>query len=224
VLAAALAAALVACGGGDPRIADDAAPLSVTLGSAGAGAERIRAGDLATARTMYEGELSADPDRLSALNALGATYLLGGHGEAARRLFDEVVAKGNAREQQVALLNLGELYAIEGYLEAAAAYLETARAIDRNRPEPWYAVALLADVRGDLAGARTSLKTAVRLDEGGAARGGFAYAYPEERVHLDALLAELAGDRAAAGARWRELAEGRFAPLASAAERHLAGE
>jgi tetratricopeptide (TPR) repeat protein len=225
-LAAVSALLLVGCGGtsSDARVADDSAPLTVTLGSAGAGAERIHAGDLAGARATYESDLSADPDKLSALNDLGATYLLQGHGEAARRLLDEVVAKGNPREQQAALLNLGELYAIEGYLDAAMAYLETARAIDRARPEPWYALALLSDARGELPGARLFVRTAVRLDEGGAARASFAYAYPEERAHLEALLAEQAGDRGTAAARWRELAQGRFAPLVAVAERHLAGE
>src|SRR5512147_538928 len=131
------AAALAACGGTDSRVPEGAAPLAVTLGSAGAGADRVRAGDLAGARASFEAELSAVPDKLASLNDLGATYLLEGHGEAARRLLDEVVANGNPREQQAALLNLGELYAMEGYLDAAAAYLESARAIDRTRPEPW---------------------------------------------------------------------------------------
>ena len=220
----ALVALAAGCGGADPRLNGDATPLAVTIGSGGAGADRLRAGDLAQARASLEADLSANPDHLSALNDLGASYLLEGHGEAARRLLDEVVAKGGPREQQAALLNLGELYALEGYVDAAQAYLETARALDRARPEPWYALALLSDGRGDLTGARTALRTALRLDESGAARATFAYAYPEERVHLEALIAEQAGDRATAVARWRELAQGRFAPLAGAAERHLAGE
>jgi tetratricopeptide (TPR) repeat protein len=221
---AALAALASACGGADPRVNGDAAPLAVTIGSGGPGAERLRAGDLAQGRAALESLLSADPDHLSALNDLAASYLLEGHGEAARKLLDEVVAKGSSREQQAALLNLGELYALEGYLDAAQAHLETARALDRTRPEPWYALALLADARGDLGGARAAVRTALRLDEGGAARAAFAYAYPEERTHLEALVAEQAGDRPSAAARWRELAQGRFAPLAGAAERHLAGE
>lgn len=221
---AALAALVTACGGADPRLNGDATPLAVTIGSGGAGAERLRAGDLAQARASLEADLSADPDHLSALNDLAASYLLEGHGEAARRLLDEVVAKGSSREQQAALLNLGELYALEGYVDASQAYLETARALDRTRPEPWYALALLSDARGDLSGARAAVRTALRLDEGGASRGAFAYAFPEERVHLEALVAEHTGDRPSAVARWRELAQGRFAPLASAAERHLAGE
>lgn len=223
--AAALALLVVGCGGTvDQRPNGDAVPLAVTLGSDGPGADRLLAGDLAQGRAALEADLSADPDHLSALNDLAASYLLEGHGEAARRLLDEVVAKGGSREQQAALLNMGELYALEGYLDAASAYLETARALDRTRPEAWYAVALLSDGRGDLAGAREAMRTALRLDDGGAARAAFAYAYPEERVHLEALVAEQAGDRATAVARWRELAQGRFAPLASTAERHLAGE
>lgn len=225
LFAAAIVLALAGCGGAEPQQQpDDAAPLAVTLDSRGASADRVRAGDLPAARAALEANLAADPDRLSALNDLGATYLLEGHRDAARRLLDEVVAQGNPREQQAALLNLGELYAMDGYLDAALAYIETARSIDRNRPEPWYALGLLLDVRGDLAGARGALRTALRLDEGGAARAAFAYAYPEERAHLEALVAEQTGDRALAVARWRELAQGRFAPLAEAAERHLAGE
>jgi len=221
---AAVAALAAACGGSDARLTGDETPLAVTIDSGGAGAERLRAGDLAQGRAALEADLSADPDHLAALNDLAASYLLEGHGESARRLLDEVVDKGNPGEQQAALLNLGELYALEGYVDAAGAYLETARALDRGRPEPWYALALLSDARGELPGARAALRTALRLDEGGAARAAFAYAYPEERIHLEALIAEQAGDRAAAVARWRELAQGRFAPLAGAAERHLAGE
>jgi tetratricopeptide (TPR) repeat protein len=220
-----LAALTAACGGSaDPRVTGDETPLLVTIGSGGAGADQLRAGDLAQGRAALEAALSADPDHLFALNDLAASYLLEGHGEAARRLLDEVVARGRPREQQAALLNLGELYALEGYLDAAGPYLETARALDRSRPEPWYALALLSDARGDLAGARTAVRTALRLDESGAARAALAYAYPEERVHLEALVAEQVGDRSLAVARWRELAQGRFAPLAAAAERHLAGE
>ncbi len=225
LLVVALAALATACGGtADPRLNGEASPVVVTVGSGGQGAERLRAGDLAQGRAALEADLSADPDHLSALNDLAASYLLEGHGEAARRLLDEVVAKGSPRDQQAALLNLGELYALEGYVDAASAYFETALKLDPSRPEPSYALALLSDARGDLAGARTALRTALRLDESGAARAAFAYAYPEERVHLEALVAEQAGDRAFAAARWRELAQGRFAPLAGAAERHLAGE
>jgi FimV-like protein len=189
----------------------------------GAGADRLRAGDLAAARSLFEAALAQDPDRLSALNDLAVSYVLDGHGDAARRLLDEVVAAGTPAEQQAALVNLGELYSAEGYVSAARATLETARSIDSQRPEPLYALALLADARGDLASARTLLQDALRRDEGGAARAGLAYVYPEERVHLEALVGEAAGDRAARD-RWRELAAGRFAALATAAERHLAGE
>ncbi len=134
-----------------------------------------------------------------------------------------MVAGGTSAEQQAALLNLGELYATEGYLSASAACLETARSIDPQQATPFYALALLADVRGDLAGARATLREALRRDEGGAERAVFAYVYPEERVHLEALVAEATGDPAAKD-RWRELAAGRFAVLAAAAERHLGGE
>jgi FimV-like protein len=221
-----LAVLLAGCGGAEAaRVGSrDGAPVIATLANpAGAGAERLRAGDLAGARSALEAALAADPDRLDALNDLAVSYLLDGHGDAARRLLDEVVASGNPAEQQAALVNLGELHAAEGYVAAAAAFLETARSIDSSRAEPLYALALLADARGDLAGGRATLKDALRRDEGGAARAGLAYVYPEERVHLEALVAEAAGD-ALARDRWRELAAGRFAALAAAAERHLAGE
>jgi len=218
-------AALVACGGPDVRPPDDASPLASVLAEPGAsGAERLRAGDLAGARSSYEATLSADPERLGPLNDLAVAYALEGHGEAARRLLDEVVSRGDVRSQQAALVNLGDQHASEGYLSAAQACLETARSLDPARPEPWYALAALADSRGELEAARALLREAVRLDDGGAARGALAYVHPEERVHLEALVAELLGDRARAAARWRELSSGRFAALASAAERHLAGE
>lgn len=203
----------------------DAAPLVALLATpGGAGAERLRAGDLPAARAAFEAELGSDPDRLGPLNDLAVTYVLEGHADAARRLLDEVVSNGGPREQQAGLVNLGELYAAEGYLSAAHAYLETARGIDPSRPEPWYALALLADSRGELAGARAALGEALRRDETGAARGAFAFVYVEERIHLDALVAEQVGDRSAALAGWRALAGGRFPALAAAAERHLAGD
>lgn len=224
----ALAAGLLAtaaCGGADPRQAADAAPVLATLtAGTGSGADRLRAGDLAGARATFEGSLASRPDLLGPLNDLAVSYLVEGHSEAARRLLDEVVATGSPREQQAALVNLGELYALDGYESAAQAYLETARGIDPARPGPWYALALLGDVRGDLAAARTALREALRLDEGGAARAELAYVYAEERAHLEALVAEQAGDTVLAAARWRELSASRFAALAAVAERHLAGE
>ncbi len=219
--------ALAACGGAEPRspARDAAAPVLAQLASpAGAGPDRLRAGDLAGARTSFEAELARDPDGLGALNDLAVTYLLEGHADAASRLLDEVVAKGSVADQQAALVNIGELYATQGYVSAAQAYLETARSLDAAQPEPWYALALLADGRGDLERARRSLREAIARDETGAARATLAYLYPEERVHLEALVAELAGDGAVAAERWRALASGRFAALAAAAERHLAGE
>ncbi len=226
--AAALALlALAACGGADPRAParDAATPVLVTLASpSGAGADRLRAGDLAGARSAFEALLARDPDGLGALNDLAATYLLDGHADAASRLLDEVVSKGDVGDQQAALVNLGELYATQGYVSAAQAYLDTARSLDAARPEPWYALALLADSRGDLERARTALRDALARDDGGAARAAFAYVYPEERVHLEALVAEQSGDAAGAADRWRTLAAGRFAALAATAERHLAGD
>jgi FimV-like protein len=189
----------------------------------GTGAERLRSGDLPGARAAFEADLARDPDRLSALNDLAVAYLLEGHGDAARRLLEDVVASGDPAEQQAALVNLGELHAADGYVAAAQAYLETARSLDPSHAGPLYALALLLDARGDLAGARSALREALRRDEGGAARAALAYVYAEERMHLEALAGELAGDRTA-HERWRDLAGGRFAPLAAAAERHLAGE
>ena len=225
--AAAMAAVLAACGGAEPRLPlrEQGAPVLATLaGAAGPGPERLRAGDLSGARAAFEADLTRNPDGLGALNDLAVSYFLEGHADAARRLLDEVVAKGNLAEQQAALVNLGELYAVEGYVSAAQAYLDTARGLDATRPEPWYALALLADSRGELERARLSLREALARDDAGAARAAFAYVHPEERVHLEALVAEQAGEVTLAAERWRALAAGRFPALAAAAERHLAGE
>ncbi|HSN15750.1 MAG TPA: tetratricopeptide repeat protein [Anaeromyxobacteraceae bacterium] len=224
--AAALAASiLAACGGADRLPGREAVPSLATLASpAGPGADRLRAGDLAGARASFEAALSSDPGKLGALNDLAVSYVLEGHSDAARRLLDEVVANGDTPEQQAAIVNLGELLAADGYVSAAQAYFETARGLDGSRPEPLYALALLSDSRGDLDGARSFLRDAIRRDETGASRATFFYVNPEERVHLDALVAEQSGDVAAAQDRWRALAQGRYAALAAAAERHLAGE
>ncbi len=221
----AVALLLAACGGTQPRGPAPSVPVVATLvAPSGPGADRLRAGDVVGARIAFEADLANDPDRLGALNDLAVSYVVEGHADAARRLLDEVVASGDAVEQQAALVNLGELHAAEGYVSAAQAYLETARSLDPSRAEPWYALALLADSRGILDGARVATREALRRDEGGAARGAFLYIHPEERVHLDALVAEQTGDAAGAQERWRALASGRFAALAAAAERHLAGE
>jgi Tfp pilus assembly protein PilF len=222
-----LAFLLAACGGAEPRLParDASAPLLATLANpTGPGPDRLRAGDLAGARALFEGDLARDPDALGALNDLAVSYFLEGHADAARRLLDEVVAKGRVAEQQAALVNLGELYAADGYVSAAQAYLETARGLDPARADAWYALALLADSRGDLERARAALAEALLRDDGGAARAAFAYVFAEERVHLEAMVAEQAGDVALAAERWRTLAAGRFAALAASAERHLSGE
>jgi Tfp pilus assembly protein PilF len=217
--------ALAACGGAPelrPPIREEAAPAAAALASpAGPGAALMRSGDLGGARVAFEVELAGDPERLAALNDLAVSYFLEGHLDAARRLLDEVVASGSPREQQAALLNLGELYAVEGHAEAARAYLESARGVDASRPEPLYALALLASGRGDAALARALLREAARLDDG-SGRAALVFAFGEERRHLEALEAEVSGDRALSDARWRELAQGRFPALAQAAARRLA--
>lgn len=216
---------LGACGGqvdGRPPVRADAIPVLATLaGGAGQATDRLRAGDLAGARSLLESTLGKDPDRLAALNDLAVSYYVDGRFEAARQLLDEVVARGGSQEQQAALLNLGELYALDGYVTAAQAHFESSRDIDPGRPGPYYALALLADTRGEPAAAAGAIREALRLDPGGAGRAALAFVYPEERTHLDALVGEALGDRDQAAARWRELRSGRFPALAAAAQRHL---
>ena len=221
----AISLVLLACGG---DIADvqpkrpDGTPVTGTLAAASSPAARdLRTGRLGEARTTLEGMLTLNPDGLSALNDLAVTYALEQRFDAARALFEEVLTRGGPRDQQAALVNLAELYALDGYLAAAEAHLSSARAIDPNRPEPSYALALLADARGDRVGAATALHDALEADRTGTARRSLAFLYPEERIHLDALLAEALGDAATADARWRELARGRFRILAQAAQRRL---
>lgn len=214
---------LAACGGQEPAPRAQATPLAAVLAQAsGPGTAELRAGDLGAARTAFEAALRADPDRVAALNDLAVGYYLSGRIDAARALLDEVVAHGGPRDQQLALVNLGELCALEGYLTAAQAYLESAAGVDPGRPEPLIALSLLADARGDADAARR-LGEALRLDPGGAARRSLAFAHPEGRLHLEALAAEEAGDRATALQRWRDLRAGRFPSLAQAAQRHLDG-
>jgi Flp pilus assembly protein TadD len=187
----------------------------------GQAASDVRAGRLIQARTALEGMLAQNPDGLSALNDLAVTYAAEQRFDAARALFEEVLTRGGPQDQQAALVNLAELYALDGYLAAAEAHLASARATDPSRPEPSYALALLADARGDRATAISALGAALEYDRTGAARRALAFLYPEERLHLDALVAEAVGDAPTADARWRELARGRFRTLAQAAQRHL---
>jgi hypothetical protein len=214
-------ALVAACGGQEPSARAGGAPIAgMRVQGAGPGTAALRAGQLAAARGGFESVVRADPERMDALNDLAVAYHLEGHVEAARQLLDEVVVRGAPREQQAALVNLADLYSDDGYLPAAQAHLETAREIDAGRAEPVYALALLADTRGDASAARLAAE-ALRLDPDGAARRFLVFASPEARAHFEALFAEAAGDRSLAQARWRELRAGRVPALAQAAQRHL---
>ena len=213
------ALALSACGGGveaTPR-PGDALPGVLVAASDVA----LPAANLAEARARLEAGLAADPDELGLLVDLATTWRLEGRPEAAQALLDEVVSRGAPREQQAALVNLACLYAEDGYQTAAAAYLETARDVDPARPEPHYALALLASGRADPARADAELREALRLDPDGAARATLVFARPEAAQHMEALLAEASGDADGAALRWREVARGSFPSLAQIAERRL---
>jgi len=222
-ISAALLLLLTACGGqAEAARRPESAPTFAVLASPGGpAAADLRSGRPESARARLEAVLAADRERLGPLNDLAVGFAVEGRGDAARALLDDVVAHGDAREQQLALVNLGGLHAADGYLVAAQAHFETARSIDPARPEPAYALALLADVRGERARAADLAREAMRLDETGAARAGLAFLFPEERAHLEGLLAEARGDREAALSRWRELRAGRFPALAAAAQRRL---
>lgn len=219
-------AVLAACGGempAQPRRADGA-PLMTTLAApSGPASADLRSGRIAEARARLEGELARDPDGLGALNDLAVSYSMQERFDAARQLLEEGLTRGAPADQRRSLVNLGELYAIDGYLSAAEAHLRAAHAIDPAQPEPSYGLALLADARGDRAAGLAALRDALAADPAGVARAGLAYLYPEERLHLEALVAEATGDAPGAEARWRELARGRFPALAQTAQRHLEG-
>jgi tetratricopeptide (TPR) repeat protein len=214
-------ALVAACGGQDPSVRSGGVPVAgVLVRESGPGTAELRAGQLAAARSGFESVVRGNPERMDALNDLAVAYHLEGHSEAARQLLDEVVVRGTPREQQAALVNLADLYAADGFLTAAQAHLEAARAIDGVRAEPAWALALLADARGDAEAGRLASE-ALRLDADGVARRFLIFDSPEERVHFEALLAETVGDRLLAEARWRELRAGRVPSLAQAAQRHL---
>ncbi len=216
-------ALLAACGGtiDAPRQAQSTPLLAALASPEAPGTRALRAGRVGEARSSLEAALASDPDRMGDLNDLAVSYALQERFDAARQLLEEVLVRGAPREQQAALGNLGELYALDGYLPAAQAHLEAARAMDPAQPGPHYALAALADARGDRPGAQAALRDALRLDEGGAVRRELTFLHPEERVHLEALVAGATGDAATADARWRELRAGRFPALAAAAQRHL---
>jgi Tfp pilus assembly protein PilF len=215
---------LAACGGqpdAAPRRSDGMPLLGVLAVPAGPAVRDLRNGRLPEARAQLAEALTKDPEGMASLNDLAVSYSMEERFDAARQLLEEVVARGAPREQQAALVNLGEIYALDGYTSAAEAHLASARAVDPGRPEPAYALALLADARGRRAASLAAFREALEADRGGSARRDLAFLYPEERLHFEALLAEASGDAAAAGARWRELARGRFPALAQAAQRRL---
>lgn len=217
-------ASLAACGGqldATPARSDGTPVLATLASPAGPGTERLRAGDLAGARAHYEGTLAKEPDSVAALNDLAVSYYLEGRRDSARSLLEEVIARGGPAEEQAALVNLGELYALDGYLSAAQAYFESARSTDQRRATPLYALALLADGRGDTDSARALMKDAMRLDDAGEERARMIFVYPEERQHLDAMAAEAGGDLSLAQERWLSLKAGRIPALTQAARRHV---
>lgn len=220
LLTCALAAlTLSACGGGL-----DAAPRpgDALPGVLVAASEDVQhGGTLAETRARLEARLAANPDRLDVLVDLATTWQLEGRPEAAQALLDEVVSRGAPSHQQAALVNLAALYSEDGYQNAVAAYLETARDIDPARPEPHYALALLASGRDDRARSQAELREALRLDPTGAARAALVFARPEAAQHLEALLADARGDADQAALRWREVARGSFPALAQIAEKRL---
>jgi Flp pilus assembly protein TadD len=214
-------ALLAACGGQDASVRAGAVPVAgVLVIASGPGTAELRSGQLVAARAGFESLVRGNPERMDALNDLAVAYHLEGHSEAARQLLDEVVARGTPREQQAALVNLADLYAADGFLTAAQAHLEAARALDETRPEPAWAMALLADARGDADAARVAAE-AGRLDPDRGARRYLVFSSPEERSHFEALSAEAAGDGAAAAVHWRELRSGRYPALVQLAQRHL---
>lgn len=219
----ALAFGAMACGGQAEEVPrpQDATPLMVVVADpTGPAAADLRAGRPSAARARLETSLKADPDGLAAMNDLGVTYEVEERTDAARQLLEDVLNRGDAREQQLALVNLAELHALDGYVEAARVYLAAAFAIDPSRPEPLFALALLEDAKGDRAASQSALRAALAADPGGQARRGLVFVFPEERQHLEALVAEASGDPAQAAARWRELARGRFPVLAATARRN----
>lgn len=214
-------ALVAACGGQDPSVRTGGVPVvGLLVLSSGPGTAEIRAGQLPAARGGFESLVRGNPERMDALNDLAVAYHLEGHSEAARQLLDEVVARGTPREQQAALVNLADIYAGEGFLQAAQAHVDAAREIDAGRPEAAWAQALLADARGDADAPRLAAE-ALRLDVDGGARRFLVFDSPEERAHFEALSAEAGGDRAAAQGRWRELRAGRVPSLVQLAQRHL---
>jgi tetratricopeptide (TPR) repeat protein len=214
-------ALVTACGGQDASARSGGVPLAgVLVRASGPGTAEVRAGQLAAARAGFESLVRGNPERMDALNDLAVAYHLEGQSEAARQLLDEVVARGTPREQQVALVNLADLYGGEGFLQAAQAHVDAAREIDAGRAEPAWAQALLADARGDAEAPRLAAE-ALRLDVDGGARRHLVFESAEEQLHFEALSAEAAGDRSLALARWRELRSGRVPSLAQAALRHL---
>jgi tetratricopeptide (TPR) repeat protein len=214
-------ALVAACGGQDPSFRAGGVPVAgVLVRESGPGTAELRSGQLAAARNGFESVVRGNPERMDALNDLAVAYHLEGHSEAARQLLDEVVVRGTPREQQAALVNLAGLYAGDGFLTAAQAHLEAARAIDAGRAEPAWALALLADARGDAEAGRLAAE-ALRLDADGGARRLLVFASPEERAHFEALLAEAVGDRPLAEVRWQELRAGRVPSLVQMAQRHL---
>jgi FimV-like protein len=216
-------ALVAACGGQDPSVRAGGFPVAgVLVRMSGPGSAEGSCPARTSARAGFESLVRGNPERMDALNDLAVAYHLDGHSEAARQLLDEVVARGTPREQQAALVNLADLYAGEGFLQAAQAHLDAAREIDPGRAEPAWAQALLADARGDAEAPRLAAE-ALRLDVDGGSRRFLVFGSPEERIHLEALSAEASGDRAVALARWRELRAGRAPSLVQVALRHLGG-
>jgi tetratricopeptide (TPR) repeat protein len=121
----------------------------------------LEQGALAAAQDYFETARASDPQSPVYLDGLGWTAFLGGQGELARRLFQQVVA--GAPEMTNSQLGLAALAMQEDDLDAAEAMLK--RILDRGEKNPWahawWGWVLLA--RGDSGAAREQFLAALEL-------------------------------------------------------------
>ncbi len=190
-----------------------------------------RHGRSAEAKEAFLRVIDLDPGNAAAHNNLGTVlYVEHDFLRAGYATEDALSLAQDDEGRSIAEANLGELAALSGRMDAAEAHNDRALELAPETAHPYFALADLYDVTGRPEASRRMAALGVALDPLGASRRLMAFAWPEQELHHDALIAEARGDMKAARRLWTQLAALeasqpgglKWSPLNGRAAAHLA--